>query len=904
MHRIRALIYRLRGLFHRRLLEAEMQEELRTHLDALIERNVAAGMSGVDARKAAQREFGGVAQIAERARDQRRSLWIEQIGRDLRYAVRSLGKSPSFTVTAIVTLALGIGVNAALFSVINMVALRPLPVKNPEDLVTLRGYAKDGFPSNFGYEEYLEYRNGNRTLDGLIAFTGARWSFENEKAPDSDPTFAGRAVPFTLVSDNYFDMLGGAIQRGRGFQPEDTKRGAAPVIVLSNVFWETRLQRDPDVVGRTLLLNHQPVTVIGVAAPVFSGEQPMPPAGWLPLAQWSNRPADYESGGPLAFGLIGRLKPGITVEQAKGDLDTIAARRSLRFPSKHVKVFVHLERGLHFLNLGLSSKSATFLGFVFFGFALVLVIACTNVANLLLARGVARQPEIGVRLMLGASRGRIIRQLLTENLLLCVLGAILGLALATWTLQLLLPVVVSRLPTEWALETRHLAFFQTMPDHRVLGFTALLTLGATLSAGLLPALHASGANLFSSLRNEVAFVPRLTPARLRQLLVITQVAISLTLLSSAGILVRNLMTHQKIEVGFDAPKVFSVTMRPNPAITDENAALRQALETLRGIPGVAASCVADPGPLFGYLNTRIRLAGSSPDKGVQQVMTSVISDGYFDTFGVALRRGRGFRETELNSSAQVVVISETLANQLWPGQDAVGQLLAVSDAHWLGEHSASTDTFRDCEVIGVAGDIFMDASHDERRLLYLPFARDVAKGGSVFVRPREISAAALIQIVRAAKAGGIELQFQRPHSFWVGFFALPFYAFAIASGTLGALALGMASVGLYGLMSFSVNRRVHEIGVRMAMGASEEKVVGLFVRQGLRLVGLGLVLGLIGGMLFAQLMSKILNGFVGAFDPLAFTFVTLMFAVIACLACWLPARRAAQVDPMVALRAE
>ncbi|MEO5961463.1 MAG: ABC transporter permease [Opitutaceae bacterium] len=518
MRQVRAMLHRLRGLFRRRTLKTEMNAELQAHLDGLIERNLAAGMAAAEARHAAMRTFGGIAQIAERARDERRSVWVEQLGQDVRYALRSLAKSPSFTITAVLTLAFGIGVNAALFSVVNMVALRPLPVKDPDSLVRIAGRNARGHPfERFSHAEYLAYRDGNRTLDGLLALTDAKWTFDGDVGAASDLVIAGRGsstVPIELVSENYFAVLGGPLQLGRTFTDEEAQRGAAPVIVLSNVFWKTRLQRDPNVIGTTLTLDRRLVTVIGVASPEFSGQQPMPPAGWLPLSAWSRRPADFEPTGPQAFSLIGRLKSGISEAQAKADLDLIAARRALEFPGDNAKTSVRLERSLRFLPLLTNGEAKTFIGLVFFSFALVLVIACTNVANLVLARGVSRQAEIGIRLTLGASRGRIVRQLLTENLLLCGLGAVLGLGLAVWTLQLLLPVVVSRLPVEWAMETRSLAFFSAMPDRRVPGFTVLLTLGAALTAGLLPAWHASGASLYATARRGDAALRRHRALRL------------------------------------------------------------------------------------------------------------------------------------------------------------------------------------------------------------------------------------------------------------------------------------------------------------------------------------------------------------------------------------------------------
>ncbi len=916
MKTLRAMLVRFAGLFRKKQHEAEMNEELLGHIEALSERNVAAGMSPSDARDAALRAFGGVAQIAERARDERRSVWVEQVLQDVRYAARSLAKARSFTITAVLTLALGIGVNAALFTVYNLVALRPLPVKDPESLVRIAGQNRRGaaYP-NFSYAEYLAYREGTHTLDGLLAVNEASAAFQQESGAARDPIFEGRGagtVPVEWVSDNYFSVLGGAMQLGRTFLPDETRvPGGAPVIVLSHLFWERHFRRDPNIVGTTVALgrDRQAFTVIGVAAEEFLGQHAAPPAGWLPLGLWSNSPAAFTPNGLQAFRLVGRLKPGVTAAQVKADLDAIAARRAVEFPREDVKTSVRLERGLRFVTIPLNAKSIAALGPVFLGFGMVLVIACTNVANLLLARGVSRQTEIGVRLTLGASRGRIVRQLLTENLLLCVLGAVVGLAFALWTLQFLQPLILGQLPAEWAAESRRWHFLKVAPDLRIVGYTALLTVGATLFAGLLPAWHAAAASLIATVRNEgTAFGRRLSPSRLRQVLVIAQVAVCLMLLSCAGLLARNLFALQKVDLGFDPHAVFAATVTRNAVLDEGNVAFRQAMESLRTIPGVAASAVVVGAPLLNGsgLSVRIRAADGATGAPEEDVRRASITGGYFDTFGISLRRGRSFRELEQHAAARAIIVSESLARRLWPGQEAVGKVLAVSEEAWASrQRPAPPDAFRECEVIGVAGDVAMRVrEQDNARVIYLPFALEIPAQSPVFVRPRSDSPAALAEIVRAAGAAGVGLTFYRRVSAWHDEELLPFRGLAILSGALGALALAMAAVGLYGVMSFSVNQRVREIGIRVALGATAEKVVALFVRQGMRLVMIGLALGLVGGGLFALLLAKILYGLGGAFDPMAFGAVTVIFAVIALFACWLPARRATKVDPVVALRAE
>ena len=912
---LRPILHRFLGLFRRKQHETEMNDELRSHLDGLIERNLAAGMSPEAARYAALRDFGGIEQIKERARDERRSAWAESFFQDLRYAARALRKTPSFTITAVLTLAFGIGVNAALFTVYNVVALRPLPVRDPDGLVKITGRdsKRGGFYPGFAYAEYLAYREGSTALSGLAAINEAVAGIDGELGNDPDKSFEVRGpgtVPVHFVSENYFEVLGAEMKLGRSFRPEENSApDQAPVIVLSHLFWQRRLHGDPAVLGRTISLNRKLYTVIGVTASEFSGQQPAPPAGWMPAMSWGRAGADYGPRGVPAFRLIGRLQPGVTEHQAKADLDVIAARWAQAYPSPEGgKDSVQLERGMKFVSIPLNAKSLAALGPVVLGFGLVLVIACTNVANLLLARGVTRQQEIGVRLTLGASRGRMIRQLLTENLLLSALGAVVGLALAIWTLQFLQPLILGRLPADWMGEARRWQFLDIGPDWRVAGFTAAIALVTALAAGLLPAMHAAGADLVTTLKNGTSFGRKLSQSRLRSLLVISQVAVCLTLLSCAGLLARNLFALRHVEVGFDAARVFTAGAAPrNKSAPPQRESIEQAVAVLRTLPGVAAAATAADAPLLGRsgataLVKRPDAAGST---GVEKIRAHKISPELFETLGIALARGRGFTRDEIQSNARAVVVSEALARRLWPNGDAIGKSLPIGEQLFAPKGvSGAPEAFRECEVVGVARDVLSRVEDTNRQLIYVPLTGADTARPLLLLRPRSDSPSALAEIVRAAGAVGIDVYFNRRLSDFLYEQMLPFYGLAVLSGALGALALLMASVGLYGVMAFAVNQRTREIGIRVALGATAERVVGLFVRQGMKLVAVGLVLGVVGGSLFALLLAKILYGLGGAFDPAAFGAVTLIFAAVALFACWLPARRATKVDPMIALRAE
>lgn len=884
-----------------------MAAELQAHLDGLTERHIANGMSPDEARAAARREFGGLEQIKERAREERRWIAFEQGLRDVRFAFRTLRKSPSFTLTAVLTLGLGIGVNAALFTLYDAVALRSMPVTDPDGLVKIYGRRSDGaiFP-NVSYAEYVAFRDRNHVLSGLAAVNEAVGVLDDGASGSEDPAFAIRGaghIPIQWVSENYFSVLGARMALGRGFLPEEGRSpGTAPVAVLSYLYWQRHLHGDPNVLGRTITLG-RPYTIVGVAAEEFSGQQPAPPAVWLPLTMWGNADA-YGPRGPKAFRLIGRLAPGVTEPQAKADLDPIAAQLAREYPasgeSRGGATSVRLERGMRLIALPLNAKTIAAIAPILLGFGMVLLIACTNVANLLLARGVMRQQEIGVRLSLGAGRGRIVRQLFTENLVLCAIGAAVGLTLAIWTLQAVQPIVLGQLPAEWSVEARRWHFLQLAPDARVLAFTIGLTLVAALAAGLLPALQAAKASLIAPLKNAGTIVTgRFTPTQLRHVLVVLQVAVCLTLLSCAGLLARNLVALRRADVGFDPSAVFSVSFDLDRHRSDRRAAFLEKIETLRNLTGVEAVGWAYRAPLLGGSNPVEVRAASQP------LENSFVSAGLFRTFGIPLVRGRDFSDVEVEAGARYAIVSESAARALWPGRDPLGQVLRLDESIFerMGR-TAPPGAYRDFEVIGVARDITYNVGDTNPRHAYVPLSPDIAAMGAVYLRPASNTTAATTEIARRAAAAGVTLYFDRRMSGYLQDEMLPFSGLAVLSGALGGLALLMASVGLYGVMAFSVSQRVREIGVRIALGATVGHVVRMFIRQSMRLVAVGVALGLVGGGCFALLLSKIIFGLERPFDPVAFGGVTLVFLAVAFVACWLPARRAAKVDPIVALRCE
>jgi len=897
---------RLHALFRREKLDAGMAEELRRHIELQTEANLRAGLPPDEARFAALRQFGNVAIIQEQARDQRGWVWLEQTAQDLRYAVRALRKDRSFTVVAVLTLALGIGVNTALFTIYNAVSLRSLPAREPDQLLTVRGFNDPHARRNdpfFSYREYLDYRESNHVFSGLAACNAGMRAHPLEVTGPAD---GSRPVLVTVkaVTENYFAVLGAELMLGRSFLPEEIQAATPSVVVLSHRFWERYRHSDPNVLGKIQRVDGRACTVVGVMGPEFLGDTPVPPAYWMPLAA---------TGTDGQLEMVGRLKPGVTSREAKTDLDVIAQRRAQAAVKGGVKTAVDLKPALRFVYIPLNPMTLALLSPVLLGFAMVLMIACTNVTNLLLARGVTRQQEIGVRLTLGASRGRIIRQLLTENFLLCFLGAAAGLVLALWTLQMIRPLVLSFVPAEFASLTEMFEALKLGVDGRVIGCTAALAMVAALAAGLAPAVHTSRANLISTLKDEgSAFGRRLRHSRLRSFLVVSQVAICLVLLSCCGVLVRTLMLVQHQGLGFAPERVLNVELSWPTAQTAavKGALVREFAARVRALPGVAGVALSQNGPMqdWGGMERAIKdPAARAANASLTEVTYGRVSTGFFETFGIGLR-GRGFTPEETaDPHARVAVISEFIARQFWPGADALGRTIAVAEA-------ANSDAYVEYIVVGVAHDVSDRWAGWRGAFLYLPLA--TADGGFswMFLRLADGVVAPPPAITGFAAEAGVKVEFTRRLAQRAHERLLPFQAMSALSGALGGLALLLAAAGLYGVMAFSVTQRTREIGIRMALGEQAANIVRLFLRQGMRLVAIAAAIGLGGTMLALLALTKFWFGFdavlaesrirEATLDPIAYVAVTLLLATVALLACWLPARRATKVDPMVALRAE
>jgi predicted permease len=805
---------------------------------------------------------------------------------DLRYGLRMLLKNRGMTAVAVLSLALGIGANTAIFSLIDRLLVRPLPVDEPQRLVTLnKGVAPDLF-NKFTYLDYVDYRDQNDVFDGLVCFA--------EVAMNLSERGETERVGGLRVSGNYFSAIGVAPALGRGFLPEEERAaGAAPVAVLSYGLWQRRFGADPAVVGREITLNGQGCMVVGVAPAEFSGTiRGAAPDIYVPIKPVNSRNQYW-------LLLMGRLKRGVSLEQAQAAMNVLGPQIAARYPrpdgSPRIEppfLFEDGSPGHTYLLRKLSFPLKLLMGIV----ALVLLIACANVANLLLARAAARRKEIAIRMAIGAGRGRLIRQLLTESLLLAVLGGGAGVWLAGPIGTLLAsftPPTYSTISLEGGL------------DGRVLSFTFCLSLLAGVIFGLAPALGASRTSLVDALKDGREAGRGLRRFNPRKLLVVGQVALSLLVLIGAGLCVRSLQKLQAIDAGFDSARTLVMSLDLAPSGYDEARGqlfYQQLVARVTGLPGVESASLAQMTPLGDDLLTRrTAIEGYEPQEGENMSFYyNVVAPRYFETLRTPLASGRDFTPQDRAGAPQVVIINETVAGRYWPNEDAVGKRLI------FGNYRGSPIPLQNLEVVGVVKDSkYLELTEQARRMMYLPLAQSYRPGMRLHVRTSQDPTGIVAAIrgeVQKLDAGipvfNIKtLREQKSSSLYTARLA------AMLLSLFGGLALLLASIGLYGVMAYVVGRRRREIGIRLALGAQQRDVFGLMIKEGMSLVAVGVVLGLGAAIAATRVLSTFLYG-VEAIDVGTFIGVALLLGVVAMFANYLPARRAARTDPIQALRAE
>lgn len=813
---------------------------------------------------------------------------LETLLRDLRYGLRRLTKSPGTTFLAVLSLALGIGINTAIFSFINFALLRPLPVEDPGELVRIYTTTSDFAYGAHSHPGFRDLQEGTPALGDVVA---ERFTELSIAAGDEQPI----RVWGMLVSGNYFQALGLTPAAGRLLRPEDdVAAGSGPLAVLAHDTWQRRFGGDPGVVGETLRVNGHPFTVVGVAPRGFQGTTVgVAPEVWLPVTMQPQAiPGSQrlEDRGRRWLTVVARLAEGTSLSQARSALEARAARLAERFPET--------DEGLGFNVVPLAQDNLPFqfrdraellLGLLMGVAGLVLLIACANLANLLLARAAARRTEISVRLAVGAGRSNLIRQLLTESVVLALLAGAAGLLLALWAVRILAGIELpGNLPVDTAVPL----------DLRVLGFTLLVSVLAGILFGLAPALHASRTDLVQSLKREEP-VRRGGRLPLRSLLVIGQVAVCVVLLVAAGLFVRSIRASLDVDPGFETDHVLVGSLDLGLAGYDEERGrsfYRQLIERLESQPGIEAASLADAIPLEvgGQQQIRMEVPGYVPpaDAGEPVIDFNVAAPGYFETLGIPLRRGRDFSLQD-GEEPWVTVVNETLAERFWPGEDPLGRRMMVAGSIPV-------------EVIGVVEDHRVASlGQAPEPFLYLSALQHYQSSLALHVRTAGDPLSTLPVVRREVRDLDANLPLSdvttlRRH---VRRSLLPLRVAAWMLGGFGVLALILASVGIYGLMTYSVRRRTRELGIRMAIGAGRSDVLGLVLKRGVLLVGLGAVIGLVLAALSTRFLSGLLIG-VDSDDPVTFVVVTVLFLAIGSLATFVPAVRASRTEPMTILRQE
>ncbi|HEU0175754.1 MAG TPA: ABC transporter permease [Blastocatellia bacterium] len=880
---------RLRALLRKSEIERELDEELRLHIEQQIEQNILLGMNPEEARYAARRAFGGVEQAKERSRDARGVRWLEELWQDLRYGARMMIKRPGFTAVAVVTLALGIGANTAIFSVAHAVMWRPLPYQRPEQLVMVWERStreKMAQPSPNEPALFLAWRENKEFFSDIAAYEDAAISHSSRfyLTGGNEP----ERIMGAYVSGNLFSLLGVNAALGRTFMIEDEQPGRGQVVILSDAFWRRRFGADPDVIGKTIRLSDKVFTVAGVAPAEFKLSYPNATELWAPLTFGPKEKADWEQ---VAYKVVARLKPGVTIANAREAMTRLTQRLEAPHKKSVQDLYVQLDP-LHEYYFGETRRPLLLL---LAAVVAVLLIACVNVANLSLARAMDRGREIALRAAMGASRGRLIRQMLTESLMLGAIGGVVGVALAFWGRDLLVGLMPSAVPRSGDVKI----------DAWALGFTALLSISAGVISGVMPALQASKPELNETLKaGSRSATAQSRARRWRDGLVVVETALSLLLLAGAGLMIRSLWRLHHVELGFDPKNVLTMrfTIPPYKFTTDrkqkrafieaqERAFTERVVERIKTTPGVVSVAAASSIPLRG-VDYFCGFGIDGKPSAEYGARCRSVSNNYFRTMGVRLLKGRTFNEQDTAQSGSVAVVTEEFARRFFANEEPLGQRLNPFDAMAV--------------IVGVVADV--RHKRPEQALepaVYVPLSQGMSNPYCLVVRaegdPSQLSPA----IRRAVWAEDQDLPLEEVATMeQITANAISDSRFiSIALGVFALIALLLGATGIYGVISHSVAGRTREIGVRTALGAQRPDLLWLVLAQGLKLALIGVALGLIAAFGLTRLMKSLLFG-VSATDPLTFAAITALLVFVALLACWIPARRATKVDPVVALRCD
>ncbi len=897
MRTIQVFLMRLAGTFRKDKQDGGFSEELEGHVRMHTEDNLRRGMSAEEARRNALMKLGGIEQTKEIYHDRKSLPMLEVFLQDLRYGLRMLRKNPGFTAVAILSLALGIGANTTIFTVVNATLLNALPVRDLPRLVQLDTVDSKTLVTQarveklgMSYPNVKDYRRDSQVFTDLTAYLPVLLTWSGGAEP--------RQLQGELVSANYFDVLGLRPAMGRFFMPdEDTQPSGNDVAVLSYSLWTNKLGSDPAIIGKSLVLDAHPYTVIGVAPRGFRGtltflssEQVWVPTSMKDQILGGREKEFFNDRRALMVLAFGRLKPGITMSAAEASLKTMATHLEAEFPKDNGGRSVALSP-LSDAALGVNNyQQFTLAGGLMMGVVgLVLLIACVNLANLLLAQGARRQKEISLRAALGANRSRIVRQMLTESLLLSLAGGAVGLALAyagrsiLWSFR---PPFIDQSGIDLSL------------DSHVLFFTLGVSLLTGIIFGLAPAVKASRPDLMDTLKSGGrggTMGWKRDP--LRSLLVIGEMALALVALVGAGLFLRSMQNAQKIDLGIESKNLLVMNFDLGALHYEDGRGqqfYRAVIERAKNSPGVASVSIASNAPLAGGFGRTVFPEGQDEASGYRGTLTTVndITPDYFETLRIPMLRGRIFNDGDRKETAVVAIASEAMVKQFWPNEDGLGKRF-----HFFGDA-----TLR--EIVGVAANsVVGQVGEDPQPIVFLPMTQDYVPAATLHVRttgaPESVLGTTRVALQsldpNLAITNVFTIEEIMAQALWAPRMG------GILLSLFGGLALALSAVGVYGVLSYSVNQQTREIGLRVALGAQRGDVMRLILGQGLRLTVLGLGLGVLVALATMQVMVSLLFN-VRAYDPSTYTAVTLLLTAVALLACYIPARRAMRVDPMVALR--
>jgi putative ABC transport system permease protein len=872
----------LKRLFSRRRIYGELSEEIREHLEEKVEELVAGGMPRKEAAAAARRAFGNVTLAEEDGREVWRWPRVENMIEDVRYGLRVLRKSPGFTAVAVMTLALGIGANTAIFSVVNAVLFRPLPFRDPGRLMVVwHTPPQKSFPGVTKFvvspANYLDWRDQNHVFEQMSAVGFGNFNLTGMGQPES---VEGRAV-----SADFFSVLGVQPVLGREFLEEEDQPGHGNVVVISHEFWQTHFGGSKDVLGSQIKLDDKSYEVVGVAPAKF--DFPFQAKLWVPLA-WTEKERAVR--GNHGYTVIARLKPEIEMKKAQSEMDTISARLAQQYPADDAGWGAVVLR----LNLQMFQQVGPALLVLFGAVGFVLLIACANVANLTLAKALGRRKEIAVRRALGASRGRVISLVLTETILISVIGGALALLLAHFVIEAIADFIGPQLPLA----------VQIGLDGWVLGFTLTISILTGFIAGLAPSWHLTKTNLNESLKQGLGKTDAdSSGGRARSVFVAAEVAVSLVLLIGAGLMIRTLYLLKNANSGMDARNVLTVTLgissEKYATVAQQNGFFHHVLEQIRALPGVEFASAVDSLPLQGGSTQPVAVEGQPvvPMADQPEVAVRLIAPGYLRVMRIPLKQGRDITEADNANARPVVLVSESFARRFWPNENPIGKHVKLT--FLPGEAS---------DVVGVVGDVRLNglSVSEPVQSVYHVMAQNP---GTTFMRlavrtgvPPSSLTSAVTEAIHRVDADEPVVGVQTMEAVVDESIAQNRLNMILLSAFAG-LALLLASIGIYGVQAYAVRQRTREVGIRVAMGAQAAEVFRLIIGQGLRLAIIGIVIGLAASFALTRLMASQLYG-LSATDPWTFIGVSIVLLTVALAACFIPARRATRIDPVVALRYE